>query len=132
MVAGVALLLAMAACDSALPELTAGEVMAKIEAGEDVVILDVREPSEFRRGHIRGAVNLPWTSRVLQRRHAQLPADRPIIVVCRSGRRSAEARSWLMAQGFDDVTHMADGMSAWGYGVATAAAPASRGPVEAD
>lgn len=61
------------------------------------VLLDVRTPGEFADGHVAGALNIPVDE--LARRAAELPADKPVVVYCRSGRRSAIAAELLSAQG---------------------------------
>lgn len=62
-------------------------------------LLDVRTPDEFGLGHIHGAQNIPLAT--LTGRLKELPKDRPIVVYCASGMRSAHARSVLKASGFD-------------------------------
>lgn len=86
-----------------------------IDSADDLVVVDVREPSEYcdARGHIPGAVNYPWTSDVLQSRYGELPMDNPILVVCRSGRRSNLAAEFLESLGFSAVYDMLGGMNAW-------------------
>ena len=84
----LAMLVILTASSFAFTNLTPADVKEKIDAGEDMVLLDVREPSEFKGGHILGAINLPWNSEVLKEKYADLPTDKPIIVICRSGGRS--------------------------------------------
>lgn len=77
-------------------------------AESGALLLDVREAFEWFDGHIAGARHLP-----LARVDAgSLPADRPIVVVCRSGNRSAVATQVLRAAGRDAV-NMAGGVIAW-------------------
>jgi len=73
-------------------------------------VLDVRRTSEFRGGHIAGATNMAHT-RMLTRL-AEIPRDRPILVNCQLGGRSARACSLLARHGFS-CTNLAGGMSAW-------------------
>jgi glyoxylase-like metal-dependent hydrolase (beta-lactamase superfamily II)/rhodanese-related sulfurtransferase len=81
-------------------------------AGE-VLILDVREPDEFigPLGHIDGAVSLPLGQ--LGDKAAALPSDRPIVAVCRSGGRSAQATVILQRKGVEKVANLAGGMLLW-------------------
>jgi rhodanese-related sulfurtransferase len=72
------------------------------------LLLDVREPDEWRTGHIADAVHLPLGD--LQ--PASVPRDRTVIAVCRSGNRSGKAAVALAAAGVD-VRNMAGGMKAW-------------------
>jgi sulfur dioxygenase len=79
----------------------------------EVEIVDVREPDEFNGslGHVPGARLLPLGSLVA--RAKELPKDRPIVVVCRSGARSAQATLLLGKAGFDEVANLAGGMLRW-------------------
>ena len=76
-------------------------------------ILDVRECEEFSGplGHIDGALLVPLGE--LQRRAAELSRDRPVVTVCRSGARSAQAAAILRKAGFDKVANLAGGMLRW-------------------
>jgi rhodanese-related sulfurtransferase len=100
-------------------EVSPAEVKAMLDAGGDIVVVDVREESEFcdstyqPPGHIVGAVNMPWNSGYLQAHYTELPADHYIIVVCRSGSRSHSAADFLDGVGFASVFDMAGGMNAW-------------------
>jgi rhodanese-related sulfurtransferase len=75
------------------------------------LILDVRQPDEWATGHIEGATLIPLGE--LQARSGELPRDRSIVVVCRSGNRSAQGRDILLAAGFTQVTSLAGGMTDW-------------------
>ncbi len=87
-------------------------VKAKLDAGEKVFVLDVREESEFAAGRIQGAVNLPI--RTVAKNLDKLPAkDAAIIVVCRSGMRGAYVTMTLGLLGWTNVKDMAFGMSEW-------------------
>ena len=76
----------------------------------DAVFLDVREPDEWQAGHIEGAVHIPLAD--LPARAGELSPDADIVVVCRSGGRSARAVGWLNQNGFD-VLNLDGGMGAW-------------------
>lgn len=91
---------------------------------EEVLLVDVREPDEFRAelGHIRGAALIPLQA--LAGRAAALPRDRPIVTVCRSGGRSGKAALQLIELGFDRVGSLAGGVVAW----ASKALPVEYGP----
>ncbi|ROR34216.1 rhodanese-like domain-containing protein [Inmirania thermothiophila] len=80
---------------------------------EDAVVLDVREPHEFREGHIAGAVSVPLAR--LRERLDELARyrGRPLVVVCRSGSRAPSACALLARSGFGPVYHLAGGMLAW-------------------
>lgn len=76
-------------------------VRQKIKAGATVV--DVRTPGEFQSGAYPGALNIPVQE--LDRRLGELRKDRPIVVYCASGMRSASAERLLRARGFADVVN---------------------------
>jgi len=76
-------------------------------------LLDVREPAEFTGslGHIAGARLVPLGS--LMQRTSEIEKDRPVVVVCRSGARSAHATLMLRNAGFAKVANLAGGMLRW-------------------
>lgn len=78
---------------------------------EGAYLLDVREVSEWEETHIQGAELVPLGQLVT--RLDQIPTDREIVVVCRSGNRSAAGRDILLEAGFSQVTSMTGGMNAW-------------------
>lgn len=77
---------------------------------ESVLFLDVREPSEWASGHIEGAAHIPLG--VLPHRLGELERGTPVVTVCRSGARSAQAAALLRSRGFD-VDNLDGGMMAW-------------------
>lgn len=77
---------------------------------EAPLVLDVRQPDEFRGGHIKGAKLIPLNE--LPKRLSELPQDREIICVCRSGARSGTATRQLISAGYQAV-NLRGGMSAW-------------------
>lgn len=83
------------------------------ENGAGLQIIDVREREEFAGplGHIAGARLLPLGE--LQQRAAELSKDRPVVTVCRSGARSAQAAAILRKMGFEQVANLAGGMLRW-------------------
>jgi rhodanese-related sulfurtransferase len=88
-------------------------VQAKLDAGESLLVLDVREAEEFKAGHIEGAVNVPIRS--LMQNTSQLPKDKaaPIVVVCKSGIRAAYGTMALKLMGYSNVKDLQGGMLAW-------------------
>lgn len=91
-----------------VPEVDADEGKALVEHG--AFLLDVREPDEWEAGHAPAAVHVPMKE--VQARQGELPKDRRIVAVCRSGGRSAAVTGALNARGFDAV-NLAGGMQAW-------------------
>jgi rhodanese-related sulfurtransferase len=87
-----------------------GEVLkAKLDSGEQVFLLDVRQPNEFANGHIEGAVNVPV--REVPKSLTKLPEDKnaPIVVVCASAVRSGYVTQTLAFKGYTNVKHLAAG-----------------------
>lgn len=78
---------------------------------QGALLVDVREQSEYDEVHADGAELLPLSE--LETRYAELPKDRPLLMICRSGARSARAGEYLLANGYDDVTNVAGGTLAW-------------------
>lgn len=74
------------------------------------IVLDVRETGEYDEGHVPGARLIPLGE--VPDRIADVPADRPLYVICRSGARSARAAEWLIGQGIDAV-NIAGGTLGW-------------------
>ena len=98
-------LLAMVRRPAALTATQAQQALA-----DGAVLLDVRERDEWRAGHAPQARHLVLNQ--LQERLGDLPADRQIITVCRSGRRSAMAAKLLSRRGYT-ATNLTGGMNAW-------------------
>lgn len=92
------------------PDVKPAEVAALNGEGA-IVIVDVREAWEYAEGHIDGATLVPLGT--LEDRLDEIPTDTPVVLVCRSGNRSAQAYTYLMRQGFNNVHNMVGGMLAW-------------------
>ncbi len=90
-----------------------------LENGQDVVLVDVREPREYKAGHIPGASLLPL--RMIPQQGSELPRQRTLVLVCRSGRRSRLGAMILQDMGYAQVYNLTGGMLAWeaaGYPIA--------------
>lgn len=85
-------------------------------AANQLILLDVREASEFAREHIAGARLMPLSQFGAQLNAAQLPRGKPIVVCCASGQRSQSALRKLAAAGFTNVAHIDGGLAAWKAG----------------
>ncbi len=96
----------------ALPTVDVQEADRRLREDADrPLLLDVRETNEFEDVRAPGAALLP-TSQFMAR-IAELPADRPILVICHSGGRSAAVTGYLARAGRTDVANVAGGMVAW-------------------
>lgn len=96
-----------------LPSVDVGEAAAA--RGDDdprvPLLVDVRERNEFVEVRAPGAVLYPTSSFLL--RFEELPRDRPIHVICRTGNRSAAVTAFLLRNGWSDVRNVTGGMVAW-------------------
>ncbi len=115
LVAAVAFLSRLAARLRQGPLVSVEMLKARLDAGDDLLLLDVRPAADFvgEQGHIPGAINIPLE--YLPGRIDTLPADleRPIALVCRTDRRSAKAAALLARRGFAEVQVIEGGMTAW-------------------
>jgi rhodanese-related sulfurtransferase len=91
---------------------TPEEVAAMVERGDEVFIVDLREPREYHAGHVPDAISLP-SDHFADRYGRELSPDDPVILVCERGRTSEAAAAFLVGQGFTDVATMAGGMGTW-------------------
>ena len=92
-------------------EITAKELAERIERGDDLVLVDVREPYEHEAGHLLNDIHIP-----LQQVPAQIekiPADKEVVLYCRSGGGSARAQQFLMSNGYRRVKNLVGGMQGW-------------------
>jgi glyoxylase-like metal-dependent hydrolase (beta-lactamase superfamily II)/rhodanese-related sulfurtransferase len=99
---------AMLTEDADIPEM---EVDALAADTSGALRLDVREPEEFARGHVPGAVLVPQAE--LATRLGELPRDRPIYLICRTGSRSYRSAQFLRQVGFTAVASVTGGTTAW-------------------
>ena len=75
------------------------------------LLVDVRETDEFRDARVDGAALIPMSA--FAQRHAELPKDRPLLVMCAGGTRSAAATGFLLRSGWTDVANVEGGITAW-------------------
>lgn len=93
-----------------LPATVDVRTVDSIRTRDDVFILDVREPHEFAAGHVPGATLIPLGQ--LSSRLSEIPKDKTVVAVCRSGNRSGQATELLRQRGFN-AHNMRGGMNAW-------------------
>jgi hydroxyacylglutathione hydrolase len=106
-----------------VPQVTVDELARSVTA-QDAFVLDVRSASEWQGGHIPSATHIPLG--YLAERLADVPADRPVVVQCQAGARSAIAASVLQRAGRTNVQNLAGGFASWqgaGLPVAVPTAP---------
>jgi rhodanese-related sulfurtransferase len=90
-------------------EISVEEAVAKRDSG--AFVLDVRQPEEWNDFHVPDSTLIPLGE--LASRVNELPKDQEIVIVCRSGNRSAQGRDILLDAGFTEVTSMAGGLTQW-------------------
>jgi sulfur-carrier protein adenylyltransferase/sulfurtransferase len=91
--------------------LTASEVAAMRDRGDDFLLVDVREPAEYEIVKIPGSVLIPKGE--IPAHLSELPQDKPVVLYCKTGVRSAEALATLKGAGFSTAKHIQGGVTAW-------------------
>jgi rhodanese-related sulfurtransferase len=94
----------------------APELAARIEAGKAPVILDVRSTDEFAKGHIPGAVNVPFNKLADELAGLKLPTSDEIVVHCEHGGRAAKAEAVLREAGYTNARDLTGHMDEWRSG----------------
>ena len=93
--------------------ISALELKQKIDAGEDFLLIDVREPHEYDIVRIPGSVLIPKDRILSGEALAELPQDKQLVLHCKSGVRSAQALAALHQAGFSNSVHVGGGVLAW-------------------
>lgn len=93
---------------AAYPTVSVQDLKTALDSG--AYLLDVRTPQEFAEGHVASAVNLPLDQ--VEARSGEVPADKPVYVICHSGNRSKQASDILKKAG-KDVKNVGGGMNDW-------------------
>ena len=78
---------------------------------KEAILIDVRTPAEYRDGHIPGVVNIPLDE--LEKRMGEVPKDKKVVLICRTGNRSAQGTKLLRSKGFNNVYNSTGGMTTW-------------------
>ena len=99
-----------AAMKNGIPQMTVKELKRRLDAGEAVFILDVREPYEYQIANIGGKL-IPQND--VPKRLAEIDRDHEIVVQCRSGGRSQKIAEFLKQAGYAKVANLAGGILAW-------------------
>jgi len=93
--------------------ITAADLKEMLDAGKDPYLVDVREPVEYEIVKIPGGVLIPKDRILSGEALAELPQDKPLVLYCKTGVRSAEALAAVKAAGFRDAVHVQGGVTAW-------------------
>ena len=112
----LAMLVLLTACSPSdtpsINKVTASEASQMVE-NNNAIIIDVRNQSEWDAGHIPGAIHIPLSEVKDRIPELIVYKDRPLVMQCYSGKRSAKAAGILQQAGFDNVSNMTGGISAW-------------------
>lgn len=95
-----------------VPEVAPPDLQSRLSGGEQIVVIDVREPEEFARGKIPGAYTIPRGMLEMQV-DGRLPREATVVLYCAGGGRSALAAKSLADMGYDKVENLQGGWSAW-------------------
>jgi rhodanese-related sulfurtransferase len=90
---------------------TVQEIKARLDAGEALLMLDVREPYEVAISHLERTENIPYSQVTV--RWTEIPRDRPVVVFCHTGVRSTNLVEALRGQGYTNLINMVGGIDAW-------------------
>ena len=93
--------------------ITAKRAAARLKKDPKIVVVDIRTPEEFAKGHIKGAVNINMNSKDFSEKLGKLERDKTYIMHCRSGGRSASSLPVWKRLGFKNVLHLSSGTLGW-------------------
>ncbi len=108
------------AAGSGYQKISAEDAKARMDSGDDIIILDVRTAEEYEAGHIEGAILIPNDTISDKQPELLSDLDAEILVYCRSGNRSAQAANKLINLGYTDVYDFG-GITNWPYEVVVSA-----------
>ena len=95
----------------AYKSISVSDASAMIQSSTNLLIVDVRTPGEFAQGHLKDAINIPLSD--LPLRIDELDRNRPVLVYCQTGVRSAQASTILVNARFTQIYDMEGGLNAW-------------------
>ncbi|WP_150048762.1 MULTISPECIES: rhodanese-like domain-containing protein [Methylomonas] len=94
-----------------ITQYSAQQVQQRLQQGDELILLDVREPNEFAFARIDGSMLIPLRS--LPERLQELDPAKDIVVICHHGMRSQQACQFLQQNGFDRLYNLKGGIDAW-------------------
>ncbi|WP_245896050.1 rhodanese-like domain-containing protein [Deinococcus irradiatisoli] len=92
-----------------MQEVSPTEAQRRVENG--ALLIDVREANEYQEVHAQGAQLMPFSE--FEARYTELPKDKELVMICRSGARSGRAAQFLLDQGYSQVVNLSGGTLAW-------------------
>lgn len=95
-----------------LADITVTELKNQLERGEDIQLIDVREPAEYEICHLPGSMLIPLGE--IPKSQARIATDKPVVVICHHGFRSAQAIGYLSHRfGYQNLINLKGGIHAW-------------------
>lgn len=94
-------------------DLTTEQFKEYLTRDPKAVLIDVRTPEEFAAGHLKSAINISVTDPAFEKKVAGFAKDKPVLVYCRSGHRSAVASGKLATLGFINILNLEKGINSW-------------------
>ena len=94
-----------------VPQLSVQELSKRLEHGDDIVLIDVREPWEIEHASLNGAISIPLGD--IPEASTTLDKQVEYVVMCHHGMRSEVATEWLRNHGFENVSNLDGGIDAW-------------------
>jgi rhodanese-related sulfurtransferase len=110
---GLALLVPMLSRSAAGSTLVTATEAVMLMSRKQLLVLDVREPDEFKQGHLQGARNVPLSELATRIKELEKYKDKPVLLVCERGNRTRAAAKILKAQQFTALHQLKGGMQAW-------------------
>ena len=96
-------------------DITASELEQRLSRGDDLIVVDVREQNEWDADHLRQARHVPLSQ--FQQRFSEIPKEAEVVVYCKMGGRSANAKQFLLSHGYERVRNLQGGVMAWARSV---------------
>jgi len=92
-------------------KMTPTELKNRLDAGENVLVIDVRNPYELELSSVEGFKHIEMSE--IPDRINEIPKDQPVVFICRSGNRSLQVANFLVRKGFDNLFNLEGGILAW-------------------
>jgi rhodanese-related sulfurtransferase len=92
-------------------EITPKELKVRLDAGEAIDIIDIREAWELHQSRLAEAMHIPMND--IPASLDRIPRDKPVVLMCHMGSRSAMVANWMQKQGYDNVYSLAGGIDRW-------------------
>ena len=92
-------------------DITPKQLKARLDAGEAIDIIDIREPWEVAQGTLAEARPIPMDD--VPEQLSDIPTDKPVVLMCHTGRRSEALAIWMETEGFENVLNLVGGIERW-------------------